>query len=546
MEIIILEKIIENVPQPLLNDIIAGRCIPIIGSGFSLNGITPTGKKMPLWDDLGKEIAQLLPNYTYSTPIDAISAYSYEFSRTTLIEELIKLIHLDSVRPGPPHNAFSELPFNIVCTTNFDFLLEKAYEIKTHSIYCRPIIEEEQLSIANSEPGVSLIKLHGDLHHPNRLIVTEEDYDTFIDRYPLLSTYLANLLITKTPLFIGYSLEDPDFRQIWQVIGNRLGQMRRPAYVLTVGIHSSDAARYERRGVKVVNLPGQTSNYGQILETFFYELRKYWLPHLIRASTITIEEPLGELSLPEDAVNRLCFFAIPLNLHSFYKTFVFPIVESFGLVPLISENVISPGDNIIAKVIALLDRAQIVIADVSSPWVLQEVGMAFSRKPIPPEIIVIKEEGSELPSDLKNIKFIYRPIDLTSTPDEFLSKFEELIRILTENLLSKFDLEPQRLLDKKEYRAAVITSFILLETTLKELLPLPLDKWFRRSVYKMLDLALENELINNIELKILKDDIAVRNSLVHSDKPIGVRKANKIVKEVNEIIDNMKQKSQKS
>lgn len=543
MEIFILKKIIENVPQPLLNDIIAERCIPIVGAGFSLNAIPPPGKKMPLWDDLGKEIADLVPNYTYSTPIDAISAYCYEFSRPTLIEELMKLIYSDGARPGPAHNAFSKLPFNIVCTTNFDFLLEKAYELKHQSIYCRPIIEEGQLSIANSAPGVSLIKLHGDIHHPNRLIVTEEDYDTFINRYPLLSTYLANLLITKTPLFIGYSLEDPDFRQIWQVIGNRLGQMRRPAYVLTVGIHSSDAARYERRGVKVVNLPGQANNYGQILETFFNELRKYWSPHLIRASTITIEEPLRELSLPEDAINRLCFFAIPLNLHSFYKSFVFPIVESFGLVPLISENVISPGDNIIAKVIALLDRAQIVIADVSSPWVLQELGMAFTRKPTPPEIIIIKEEGSELPTDFKDINIIYRPIDLTSTPEEFLFKFEELFRKLTENLISKFDIEPQRLLDKKEYRAAVITSFILLETTLKELIPLDFDKWFRRSVYKMLDLALKNELINYTELKILKDDIAVRNSLVHSDNPIGVSKATKIVNEVIEIIDNMKQKS---
>lgn len=119
-------------------------------------------------------------------------------------------------------------------------------------------------------------------HHPNRLVATEEDYDTFIDQYPLLATYLGNLLITRTPVFIGYSLEDPDFRQIWQVIGNRLGQMRRPAYVFTVGIHAADAARYERRGVKVVNLPGHVSQYGQILETFFADVRSYWSSHLIK------------------------------------------------------------------------------------------------------------------------------------------------------------------------------------------------------------------------------------------------------------------------
>jgi SIR2-like domain len=29
-----------------------------------------------------------------------------------------------------------------------------------------------------------------------------------------LATYLSNQLITKTAVFIGYSLDDPDFRQL--------------------------------------------------------------------------------------------------------------------------------------------------------------------------------------------------------------------------------------------------------------------------------------------------------------------------------------------
>ena len=40
-----------------------------------------------------------------------------------------------------------------------------------------------------------------------------------------MSTYLANLLISRTALFIGYSLDDPDFRAIWQVVKDRLGRL---------------------------------------------------------------------------------------------------------------------------------------------------------------------------------------------------------------------------------------------------------------------------------------------------------------------------------
>ena len=54
----------------------------------------------------------------------------------------------------------------------------------------------------------------------------------FLPAIPLLATYLANQLITKTAVFVGYSLDDPDFRQIWHIVSDRLGRSRRMAYTL--------------------------------------------------------------------------------------------------------------------------------------------------------------------------------------------------------------------------------------------------------------------------------------------------------------------------
>lgn len=535
-----MSNILDHVPQPLLDDIVSGSSIPIIGAGFSQNAIISSGKKIPNWSELGEKFVELIPNYTYSTPIDAISTYCHEFSRVKLIEELIKILSINNARPGPPHMAFCDLPFDIVCTTNFDFLIEKAYEIKSE--YYRPVISEEQLSIAKSREEVILVKLHGDLHHPDRLVATEDDYDNFIEKNPVLATYLGNLLITRTPLFIGYSLDDPDFRQIWQVIGERLGKMRRPAYVLTVGIDALQEKRYERRGVKVVNFPGKKSNYGQILETFFKDLRLYWPSNVIENSNFTDEEPWGELSLPKESANRLVYFAIPFVLHSFYTSFVFPIVESFGLVPVTLHSVISPGDNIKAKILALIDRSQIVIADISTRSALSEIGMALSRKPNPPKIILIREENYELPSGLEDMLSISRPIDLTSTPDDFLSAFKDLFQTLTEDLRIQIAEEPQRLLVKKEYRAAVISAFTLLEITLqKEMQKDTLLPFFRKSAIlsQMLGNALKNELLNNKDVEILKEGMANRNRLVHTDYSIKAREAQQIVNDVLRIIENI-------
>lgn len=143
-----------------------------------------------------------------------------------MIEKLTELLLTNKINAGSPHKAFCSLPFQSVATTNFDFLLEQGYSLVSR--YCRPIIEEEQLSISTENlKDVSLFKIHGDLHHPKRVVATEEDYAGFLNRYPMISTYLANLFISKTIMYIGYSLDDPDLRQIYQLIKDRLGNLKK-------------------------------------------------------------------------------------------------------------------------------------------------------------------------------------------------------------------------------------------------------------------------------------------------------------------------------
>jgi len=144
-----MTKYIQHIPKPLLEDILNNQCIPIIGAGFSLNSDLPNGKIMPLWKGLGREIAGDLLDYEYTNALDAISAYSYEYSRSKLIEKLTQLLHVSDAKPSKVHTSFCSIPFDTVCTTNFDFLLEKGYD--NIGKYCLPIIDEEQLSIGSNQ-----------------------------------------------------------------------------------------------------------------------------------------------------------------------------------------------------------------------------------------------------------------------------------------------------------------------------------------------------------------------------------------------------------
>jgi SIR2-like domain len=321
-------KYLQLFPKPLLDDLVSGRWLPVVGAGMSLNARLPPSKKMPLWPDLGKALAEELTDFVSNGTLDAISAYQHEFGRAKLIERLTDILLITDAVPGEAHKAFCSIPFDIVCTTNFDFLLERQYEQTPRYVY--PVVDEEQLSISGSTAGTLLLKLHGDLHHPSRLIVTEEDYDAFLARYPLIATYLSNQLITKTALFIGYSLDDPDFRQIWNIVSDRLGRTRRMAYAVMTSARPSDITRFERRGVKVINLPGSRERYGEILAGAFLELREYMRDNVIAASQVTEERSLHELLLPRDAPTRLCFFSLPLELLSLYRSQIFPLVRKLA------------------------------------------------------------------------------------------------------------------------------------------------------------------------------------------------------------------------
>jgi hypothetical protein len=525
-------------PKPVLDDLVTGKWLPVVGAGMSLNAILPAGKKMPLWAGMSKELTDELSDFTSTSILDGISAYEHEFGRSRLIERLSDVLLIKEAHPGNAHREFCTIPFDIVCTTNFDFLLERQYDLTPRYVY--PVVDEEQLSINGSSAGTLLLKLHGDLRHPSRLIVTEADYDGFLSRYPLLATYLSNQLITKTAVFIGYSLDDPDFRQIWHVVSERLGRTRRMAYTIAVNARPADVARFERRGVKVINLPGPREKYGDVLAATFKELREYLRDNVINVSKVTEEQPLRELLLPRDATTRLCFFSLPLELLPFYRERVFPVVEDAGFVPVTADDVVTPGDNISAKLDTLIDRSAVMVVELTSAWTLAEYRMALARikgaeadlgqrKQL--HLIVVVTDQEQVPASAKGFPLLTRPSKLTDDPDGFIADLNGILRRIAAETGIERQAEPKRLFDAKEYRAAVISAMTLLEATLRERLNKSPWPQVRRpmSMRSLIDHAVEQNIIQPVLRTQIDSWIRLRNEVVHSSIAIGKAQAREMI-----------------
>ena len=532
-------KYLPHFPKPVLDDLVTGKWLPVVGAGMSLNAVVPAGMKMPLWAGMSKELTDELSDFSSTSILDGLSAYEHEFGRSRLIERLSDVLLIKEAHPGNAHKEFCTIPFDIVCTTNFDFLLERQYDLTPRYVY--PVVDEEQLSInGGGSAGTLLLKLHGDLRHPGRLIVTESDYDGFLSRFPLLATYLSNQLITKTAVFIGYSLDDPDFRQIWHVVSERLGRTRRMAYTLAVNARPADIARFERRGVKVINLPGTRDKYGDLLAETFKELREYMRDNVINVSKVTEEQPLRELLLPRDATTRLCFFSLPLELLPFYRERVFPIVEEAGFVPVTADDVVSPGDNVSAKLDTLIDRSAVMVVELTSAWTLAEYRMAIARikgveaslgKRKQLHLIVVVTDGEQAPASADGFPVLRRPIKITDVPEGFIADLSGILRRIAAETGIERLAEPQRLFDVKEYRAAVISAMALLEAKLRERLNKSPWPEVRRpmSMRSLIDHAVEQNIIQPILKTQIDSWIGVRNEVVHSSISIGKAQAREII-----------------
>lgn len=539
-------KYIPLFPKPFLEDLVKGRVLPIIGAGFSKNAQIPKGKEIPEWDQLGKIFADLISDYNYNGAIDAISAYEHEYSRTKMVEKLSDLLLTGKIKAGNTHKAFCSMPFQAVATTNFDFLLEEGYALVSR--YCRPVIEEEQLGIANGSPkDIALFKIHGDLHHPKRIVATEEDYDGFLNRYPMISTYLANLFISKTTWFIGYSLDDPDLRQVFQLIKDRLGNLKRQAYTLRINSSAQEITRFERRGVKVINIQRGAKSYSQVLEEVFNELRDYWTKEYPNIATITEEDPLIELTISKESseTSRLCYFSVPADTLSLYKKYIFPIAETYGFAPITADEVLGYGNNIAAKISALIERSSIVVIDISNQTTLFEYGIVKSIQARGKKLktILISEQGSPIPSELSNERYIIRPANTFEYVEDFTTPLENAFSLLYLELQAGFEDEPQRLLSKKEYKAAVISSITLLEIQLRNKIEKKFELRFKPySMRQLLDLAFKQELININYHKDLMAWISTRNKLVHTHGTITAKVAKKIVTDINRVLNEMKER----
>lgn len=472
-----------KIPKPLLDDITLGKCLPFIGAGFSLNCRVPAGLKMPDWSGLAATWANEADIHKELNPPKIASLYEHRFGRVQLIESIRRALHADEIEPGEVHRSFASLTFETVYTTNFDLLLEAAYqEIKKPF---RSLVGEHQMPFHGGSFTANIVKMHGDLRHEEHIIVTEEDLKRYLEDYPVIATHLSAMLITRTGLFLGYSLSDPDFQHIKEVIRSRLGKFERMAYIVQFDTNPQDTEKMLRLNLHPINLKttGKKSKAEALIEFFqdiqthteanegtkMRELRPEAFESLKKETLVKSFKVKDSASLLASS-SSLCFVIMPLSHECdlIYRQLIKPAAETFGLTVLRADEIYSPGI-ITEQVKTAIRQSRICIADITgkNPNVLYEVAIAHTLgKPT----VLLSQRAGQIPFDVAAYRILmYDAGNIEKARDNLASMIQE---ILGKGRL----VEAEALLQQGNASAAIFAASVYFEQALRELVYRNRDK----------------------------------------------------------------------
>lgn len=121
---------------------------------------------------------------------------------------LIKLDYRDSMLDEISELKKIRKNIGSVITTNYDNLVENIFDFQ-------PLVGND---ILLSNPYGSVYKIHGCLINPEKIIITEEDYIKFNEKYELIRAQLLSIFIHNPIIFIGYSIGDENIKSLLKTI----------------------------------------------------------------------------------------------------------------------------------------------------------------------------------------------------------------------------------------------------------------------------------------------------------------------------------------
>ncbi|HEX9941157.1 MAG TPA: SIR2 family protein [Thermoanaerobaculia bacterium] len=259
---------VSPIPRELIDEFSRGNGCIFVGAGLS------AGAGLPSWMELVKPLAAEIEACPPDSSLTDIAQYYVNvYGRRLLVDRLRAALDKYGIKPTEVHKVLATLPVQHFFTTNFDGLLEAAFNQRKRPFHS--IVNTEDVSFMDGST-VQLVKLHGDLDHPMSIIITAEDYEKELSDGPRLADLLSHELRTRTVLFLGYSFNDIDLRIILRRSHRGNHDFRRNAFTVQFDPPAWVMEDLKRRGIIVLPLHPEAGSGGKNRALYA------WLEELVR------------------------------------------------------------------------------------------------------------------------------------------------------------------------------------------------------------------------------------------------------------------------
>lgn len=232
----------------------AGDVVAFVGAGVSRTYHDDSrGSEFPGLPSASEMVSVLAQQKHYIDPKMSFPKAMFmikKYERRPELERcLVEQLSIPTLQPLPAHDLLAQMPFSAFITTNYDCLLEKALETQRK----RYISFVEDADVSRWRVShLPILKIHGCLTRPKTLVAAEDEYRNLFQSKPIIAALLTALLANKTVLFLGFSLEDEDFRILHREIKELLGDHLPKSYAVVYKTSEYENEYWGDQGIELV------------------------------------------------------------------------------------------------------------------------------------------------------------------------------------------------------------------------------------------------------------------------------------------------------
>lgn len=227
----------------LVDDLARQRAVLFIGAGASKWAKPKGGGSFKDWPTFlldaakhatDKKIRLLIEKRVrardYLIASELLKSTLQEKWRTILTQEFQQAADISRL-----HKALISLNQRVIVTTNFDKLIENAWNDTAPIRYPQVIGQiDEKVFRMFRDDETYLVKLHGSIDKPEEIVFDKTSYQNTAFANRFYAELLGTLLLTHTFIFIGFSMDDPAVSLIVESHAHRFPGTR-PHYIFLSG-----------------------------------------------------------------------------------------------------------------------------------------------------------------------------------------------------------------------------------------------------------------------------------------------------------------------